>query len=175
MRSAGLFAVAVLVVVAVALPIQSAFAALTLYINPNPVVLGGSITFSGTADNPGVQIDVGIWQASAQCAGSPQTGATGNADNSFLGNYQITFSSSLSVGQYVAQTVANVPPLYPKSPCVAFTVIEAPPVLPPAPPPAVGGVVMPANTLAVLSPWLVAISLVGCIGTIVVIRKKRHQ
>jgi hypothetical protein len=166
MRSASLLAVAVLVVVAVALPIQSAFAALTLDINPNPVVLGGSITFSGTGANPGVQIDVGIWQASDQCAGSPQTDATGNADNS--GNYQITFSSSLSVGQYGAQTVANVPPLYPKSPCVAFTVVETPP----APPPAVGGVVMPANTLAIVAPWLAVIGLVGCISTVVITKKR---
>jgi len=162
-----LLAVAVLVVVAGALPIQSAFAAsLSLYINPNPVVLGGSIIFSGTGANPGAQIDVGIWQASDQCAGSPQTDATGNADN--LGNYQITFSSSLSVGQYGAQTVANVPPLYPKSPCVAFTVVETPP----APPPAVGGVVMPANTLAIVAPWLAVIGLVGCISTVVITKKR---
>jgi hypothetical protein len=164
MRSASLLAVAVLVVVAVALPIQSAFAALTLDINPNPVVLGGSITFSGTGANPGVQIDVGIWQASDQCEGSPQTDATGNADNS--GNYQITFSPSLSVGQYGAQVAY----LGAASPCVAFAVIEAPP----APPPAVGGVVMPANTLSILAPWLAVIGLVGCIGTVVVATKKRN-
>jgi hypothetical protein len=39
----------------------------------------------------------------------------------------------------------------------------------------VGGVVEPVNTLAVLAPWLAIIGLVGCIGTVVVIRKKRHQ
>jgi hypothetical protein len=121
MRYARLLAVTVLVLVAVALPIQSAFAALTLDINPNPVVLGGSITFSGTGATPGAQISVGIWP-SGQCAGSPQTGANGNADNS--GNYQITFSPSLPVGQWDAQTASNEP-LLPKSPCVAFTVVEA--------------------------------------------------
>jgi len=39
---------------------------------------------------------------------------------------------------------------------------------------AVGGCVQPVNTFALLSPWLVAIGLVGCIGTVVVVAKKRH-
>ena len=40
---------------------------------------------------------------------------------------------------------------------------------------AVGGVVIPANTLALLSPWLAVIGLVGCIGTAVAVAKKRHR
>jgi hypothetical protein len=39
---------------------------------------------------------------------------------------------------------------------------------------AVGGVVIPANTLALVAPWLAVIGLVGCIGTAVVVRKKRR-
>jgi hypothetical protein len=39
---------------------------------------------------------------------------------------------------------------------------------------AVGGCVQPVNTFALLSPWLVVIGLVGCVGTIVVVAKKRH-
>jgi len=39
--------------------------------------------------------------------------------------------------------------------------------------PAVGGVVMPANTLAILTPWLAVIGLVTCIGTVVVVAKKK--
>jgi hypothetical protein len=42
-------------------------------------------------------------------------------------------------------------------------------------PPAVGGVVEPANTFAVLVPWLAVIGLVGCIGTVFVVAKKRRQ
>jgi len=38
---------------------------------------------------------------------------------------------------------------------------------------AVGGVVMPANTFAVLAPWVAVIGLVGCIGTIVAVTRKR--
>jgi hypothetical protein len=38
---------------------------------------------------------------------------------------------------------------------------------------AVGGVVMPTNTFALVSPWLAVIGLVGCIGTVVVVTKKR--
>jgi hypothetical protein len=39
--------------------------------------------------------------------------------------------------------------------------------------PAVGGCVQPVNTFTLLSPWLAAIGLVGCIGTAVVVAKKR--
>jgi hypothetical protein len=39
---------------------------------------------------------------------------------------------------------------------------------------AVGGIVMPVNTVALVSPWLAAIGLVGCIGTIVVVAMKRR-
>jgi hypothetical protein len=39
----------------------------------------------------------------------------------------------------------------------------------------VGGIVMPANTLALAAPWLAVIGVVGCIGTIVVIAKKREK
>jgi hypothetical protein len=40
---------------------------------------------------------------------------------------------------------------------------------------AVGGIVVPANTLALVAPWLAVISLVGCVGTIAVLAKKRSQ
>jgi hypothetical protein len=39
----------------------------------------------------------------------------------------------------------------------------------------VGGCVQPVNTFALLSPWLAVIGLVGCIGTAVVVAKKRRQ
>jgi hypothetical protein len=38
---------------------------------------------------------------------------------------------------------------------------------------AVGGCVQPVNAFTLLSPWLAAIGIVGCIGTAVVIAKKR--
>jgi hypothetical protein len=41
--------------------------------------------------------------------------------------------------------------------------------------PAVGGVVEPANTFALLSPWLAVVGLVSCIGTVVVVAKKRQS
>jgi hypothetical protein len=40
---------------------------------------------------------------------------------------------------------------------------------------AVGGVVIPINTFAVLAPWLAVIGLAGCIGTVLVAAKKRRQ
>jgi hypothetical protein len=39
---------------------------------------------------------------------------------------------------------------------------------------AVGGVVIPVSTFAILAPWLAVIGLVGCIGTVVVVAKKRR-
>jgi hypothetical protein len=39
---------------------------------------------------------------------------------------------------------------------------------------AVGGCVQPANTFALLSPWFALIGLVGCIGTAVVVSRKRR-
>jgi hypothetical protein len=41
--------------------------------------------------------------------------------------------------------------------------------------PAVGGVVMPVDTFAVLGPWLAVIGLVGLIGTVVLVARKRHD
>jgi hypothetical protein len=49
------------------------------------------------------------------------------------------------------------------------------PILPPPSGAPVGGVVMPANNLAIAAPWLAVIGLVGCIGTVVVVAKKRRQ
>ena len=40
---------------------------------------------------------------------------------------------------------------------------------------AVGGVVLAANTFALVSPWLAVIGLVACIGAVVVAAKKRQS
>lgn len=40
---------------------------------------------------------------------------------------------------------------------------------------AVGGCVQPVNTFALLSPYLAIIAVVGCIGTVILVAKKRHQ
>jgi hypothetical protein len=39
----------------------------------------------------------------------------------------------------------------------------------------VGGFIMPVNTFAVLAPWVAVIGLVGCIGTVVVVSRKRRS
>jgi hypothetical protein len=41
--------------------------------------------------------------------------------------------------------------------------------------PVVGGVVMPTDALAVLSPWLAVIGLVGCVAVVVVVVKRRRS
>ena len=40
---------------------------------------------------------------------------------------------------------------------------------------AVGGIVIPVRTFAVLAPWLAVIGLIGCIGTVALVTKKRCQ
>lgn len=40
--------------------------------------------------------------------------------------------------------------------------------------PPVGGIVIPVDTFAVLGPWVAVMALVGCIGTVVVVAKKRR-
>jgi hypothetical protein len=40
---------------------------------------------------------------------------------------------------------------------------------------AVGGSVQPVNTFTLLSPWLAAVGIVGCIGTAAVLAKKRRS
>jgi WD40 repeat protein len=67
---------------------------------------------------------------------------------------------TLAVGHYPEDTAYLLDTGY-SSPCCG----EVEPV---------GGVVMPANNLAIAAPWLAFIGLVGCIGTVVVVRKKRH-
>jgi len=41
-------------------------------------------------------------------------------------------------------------------------------------PEAVGGAVTTVNTFSVLAPWLAVIGLIGCVGTAVVVGRKRH-
>ena len=58
---------------------------------------------------------------------------------------------------------------------IQFTVgTEACPNVPPCSTAAVGGCVQPVNTFTLLSPWLAIVGLVGCIGTVAVIAKKRQ-
>jgi hypothetical protein len=43
-----------------------------------------------------------------------------------------------------------------------------------APPSPVGGVVMPTNNFAIVTPWLAVIGLVGCVTAVAVVAKKRR-
>jgi hypothetical protein len=40
---------------------------------------------------------------------------------------------------------------------------------------AVGGCVQPVNTFGLIAPWVAVVGLVGCIGTVVVVAKKRQS
>jgi hypothetical protein len=41
--------------------------------------------------------------------------------------------------------------------------------------PAVGGAVATVNAFSILAPWLAVIGLVGCMGAVVVVAKKRES
>jgi hypothetical protein len=166
MRSARLLMVAVLAVVVAALPIQSAFAGgtLSLDVSPTPVVLGQWFFLSGTESpiSSGSTIDIVVYLGSTCIT---VFGLHGGTENN-AGHYGIGIFADpaiYSAGQYSAQSHNSA--TGDVSPCDPFTVgTVAPPV---------GGVLTPANTFAIVAPWLAVIGLVGCIGTVVVVAKKR--
>jgi len=83
------------------------------------------------------------------------------SDSSTPSTYQVDLANSRVIIQY------NDP-----DDIVECTFTNA---LAPTPTPGpVGGVLTPANTLALLSPWLAVIGLVGCIGTVVAVARKRR-
>ena len=176
MRSASLLAVTVLVLVAGALPIQSAFAAtLTLTITPVSVVPDGWITYSGTETPPCIPPpgQDGCWIyflvfSGSYCQGAILVSYIAIEDSS--GYYENTYPVG-GAGQYSALTFSYNSPSQPSSNCVGFTVAPGYPYHTASIP--VGGVVMPANKFAIAAPWLAIIGLVGCIGTVVVVAKKR--
>jgi hypothetical protein len=159
--------VAVLAVVAAALPIQSAFApapTLTLTVAPNPVAPGQAFFFSGNENPPapGDSVAILVYRGST-CKGTVLFSYGTTEDGS--GNYgtgDMAGPPYYPVGQYSAQS--NNPSTLLQSSCDPFYVGS---------PPAVGGVVMPTDALAILSPWLAVIGVVGCIGTVAVLVKKR--
>lgn len=92
-------------------------------------------------------------------AGSPMTYSYSSID-----------TSTLSVGSYCVRAGSSSGG--PNSAVdLPLTVIPAAPVAPTA----VGGVVMPTNTLALVSPWLAIIGLVGCVGAAIVVARKRRS
>lgn len=172
MPCARLLAVAVLAVtlgaVLMCLPIQSAFAqVLTLDVSPNPVVQGQVITFSGTEDPPVNNQVIALYIFwGGDCAGTPLRTETPVEDASGYYVYTLAVDPAyFPVGQYCAYS--KDPYLLVVSPAVPFAVIAHVTISAP-----VGGFMEPVNKLVVLAPWLAVISLVGCIGTVVVVTKK---
>ena len=99
-----------------------------------------------------------------------QTPIVGTSEDT-SGHHQVTVNvdpAVYPVGQYSA--VSYNPNSGISSACESFTVSSPAPVTS-AP---VGGVVLPADALALLSPWLALLGGLGCIGTVAVIAKKRQ-
>jgi hypothetical protein len=140
---------------------------ITLVVSPSYSTPGQSVKFSGTI-TPGSAdtISLHFWYGFG-CPLVYDFDTSLSADSS--GNYQ--FTTSFPAGRYsvYANDLSYSPA--PKSLCVNLQVGGPPPVT--AAP--VGGVVMPTNTFALVSPWLAVIGLIGCIGTAVVVAKKRRS
>ena len=137
-------------------------AAMEILLQPSSVTQGMSVQASADEVPVGGPATLQVWGTSTCWAGTAALIVPIDAEN---GGYSVTFStSSLAVGTHC------VTDDYGDSPAI-LTVTAAPS---PAPAP-VGGVLMPANMLALIAPWVAVIGLVSCIGTAVVVAKKRER
>jgi hypothetical protein len=146
-------------------------ATITLVISPSSPRAGQPITFSGIVTPPFGSADTGYVKLFVFSGCQDVywiTSVPFSADST--GAYTTTDKSGLVAGSYSALAQDFSYGASPPGICVDFTVTSQPPVT--AAP--VGGVVVPANNLAIAAPWLAIIGLVGCVGTVVVVRKKRH-
>ena len=87
-----------------------------------------------------------------------------------------TVSESACAGPYTVTVTLDAQGTIVGTDRVQFTVgTDLCPNVPSCSTAAVGGCVQPVNTFALLSPWMAVIGLVGCIGTVVVVAKKRRS
>jgi len=183
MRSASLFAVAVgfVAVLLVAMP-ASAYASITLVLDPASGCPGTAVRVFLPEDGT-VLVDGGFLKLSSepeglidgyQCA-SIASYQGGNGGLGIAG-YQATNDQQVAICNFRVSESASCGATY----SVTLEYDEAGPVGEAdfevlCPCPVVGGCVQPVNTFALISPWLAVIGLVGCIGTIVVVAKKRRS
>ena len=86
-----------------------------------------------------------------------------------------SIGDSACPGTYtVTMTLTNDLDVIVGSASAQFTVGQQCPTAPFCSTAPVGGCVQPANTFALVSPWLALIGLVGCIGTVAVVARKRR-
>jgi hypothetical protein len=142
---------------------QPVSASSTLVITPSTPLPDQDFTISGqfTGIGGGIAVNVYVYPGSG-CTGIPVILGADTSDSP-PGSWSVT--GIFDAGSYSAQAVD----FNDASACVNFNVGSSPPI-----PPPVGGVVTSVNTLAVLAPWLTVIGLVGCIGAVVVVAKKRR-
>ena len=148
MRSVRLFAVAVLAVVLALASVQGAFATIT------------SVSMEPGCGPPGTTVELHV-TATAQFSVlfDPEP-----EDLSCRYNSEgVTMDCVFTVPEGVHKTTITIVEQQGASRVLTFGDCPA----------AVGGVAEPVSMVALVSPWLALIGLVGCIGTIVVVSKKR--
>jgi hypothetical protein len=138
-------------------------ATVTIFANiPLRDVVGGGISVAAMSPLDGpieLSSDPGGLIANGGC--SPvQAAALGNVKCAFV------VSESASCGRYTVTVTLVVDT---SNPSVSGPFDVAGPCCP-----AVGGCVQPVNTFALVSPYLAVIAVLGCIGTVVVVAKKRQ-
>ena len=92
-----------------------------------------------------------------------KVGTTGSLDNGLV--------SLPPDRSFIGDSLPGLVPLFPPDHNNFLLRVDVDPISPAA----VGGIVMPVNTLAILGPWFAVIGLVVCIGTVVVVAKKREK
>jgi TolB protein len=112
-----------------------------------------------------------IWVVDADGNNDHSTGVTGGSPNWSPDGTKIAFDltfASIHVMNADGSGAADLTPTMPDAESPDWQRL-------PQPSAPVGGNVQPVNAFAALAPWLAVIGLVGCIGTVFVVAKKRRQ
>jgi hypothetical protein len=151
-----LLAVAVLAAASALSSAQNAFAAATISLTPSCGGPGTRVTFSGSGFDAAIErcaVQSGLISFGPHCGVTGPGTVSGyfTVRDGASGKYTVTVTGYIGEGTIAGEASAEY-----NTDC-----------------PAVGGVVEPANTFALLSPWLAVIGLAGCIGTVAVVARKR--
>jgi hypothetical protein len=92
-----------------------------------------------------------------------KVGTTGSLDNGLV--------SPPPDRSFIGDSLPGLVPLFPPDHNNFLLRVDVDPISPAA----VGGIVTPVNTFVIFAPWLAVIGVVACIGTVVVVAKKRRQ
>jgi len=140
-------------------------------------VIGSPISLTGPGNNPS---GIGCPPTWPECYGLSLTdyGIVVTGDFFVILN-KVDTTGSLDNGlvfpppdrSFIGDSLPGLVPLFPPDHNNFLLRVDVDPISPAA----VGGIVTPVNTFVIFAPWLAVIGVVACIGTVVVVAKKRRQ